>query len=688
MKKTLLLATALVSGLTLVAQDGKHAVPKSKQATKVTGIKPVADQDNSYQMGLTPKVSNPQHVLMPPPYAYITSTRNLYGTQTSELNTLSYNPDINTAVLVSRMPPATDWPITGSFQSGYMTAHWTTTNGASWDSTLFYKNDTYAGRHPQGIIVNPSGNTNPAMARLAGFGAATDNGSVWSATWFASTLLDGTLGTNHVQTTNDQQASSNTVAGNLAYNNYFTYTPAENAGTVWTMGLQVTDPGGVTGVTGYNIFKGVVAGNAMSWTQDAATLNGPALFNTSSGEADCSTPMVAFGPDQMTGYIVVLAGEVGAPRLGYHPMVWKTTDGGMNWAHVNAGYDWANAMPATWGNLRTNTTNSWVSPTFLNVYGGDIAVDNNGVLHYVTAASTEYSDDIDSLGFTYTFDFGYTEHCDRPWIVDFSTNGNGQWSSTFIDELYTAKMGQTAADTTTNYNPWTPGGAYGYDARIQVARSADGTKLFFAWSDSDTLNSSATPTQFNIEPNLMYQAYDVTSNMYTMTKSIPYANTNTGIWFPCVADRAMDQGSGIWSIPTMYSESRGQTFNSTLTGEDYYIDDATVDAANDFTVAPRSFPVCPLFVGINEVHANIASIENYPNPFSTSTTIKVKLVSSDDITLNVFNAVGQTVMTKSIKGFAGENSFEVSASNLSEGMYYYSVKVGNSVVTKKMVIQK
>jgi len=95
-----------------------------------------------------------------------------------------------------------------------------------------------------------------------------------------------------------------------------------------------------------------------------------------------------------------------------------------------------------------------------------------------------------------------------------------------------------------------------------------------------------------------------------------------------------------------------------------------------------------LFVGINEVHANIASIENYPNPFSTSTTIKVGLVSADNITVNVFNTVGQTVMTKSVKGVAGDNNIEVNASNLSDGMYYYSVKVGNSVVTKKMVIQK
>ncbi|MFL5752553.1 MAG: T9SS type A sorting domain-containing protein [Bacteroidia bacterium] len=688
MKKSLLLATALVSGLTLVAQSGKHAAPKS-QVTKVTGNKPVIDQENPYPMGLTPKVSNPVHVLMPPPYAYITSTRNLFGTQTSELNTLSYNQDINTVVLVSRMPPATDWPITGSFQSGYMTAHWSSNNGASWDSTLFYKNDTYAGRHPQGVIVNPVGNTNPALARFAGFGPCTDNASAWTATWFASTLLDATLGTNHVQTTNDQQAEDNTIPGNLAYNNYFTTTAAENAGTVWTIGLQVTDPNGVTGVTGYNIFKGVAGPSGMTWTQDATSLNN--IFNVSAGEADAyTTAMVAFGPDKMTGYIVALAADVNpTPVLGYRPMTWKTTDAGATWARVNANFDWTSsgAMPAAWGNLYPNTTNTMVAPTFLNIYGGDIAVDANGKLHYTTAVVPQTSMDMDSLGFTYNRPFHFTEPCDKPWIIDFTTDGNGAWNGTFIDKLNTDKMSATATDTTTAFNPWTPGGAYAYDARIQMTRTADGTKLFYSWSDSDSLNSSSQFTNFNIEPNIMYQGYDVTTNLYTATMSIPYANTNTGLWFPCVADFAANPSLGVWQIPMMYSESRGQTFNSGLVGEDYYVDDATV-SITDFTVAPRNFPVCPLFVGINEVHANIASIGNYPNPFSASTTIKIELVTGDDITVNVFNAVGQTVMSKSIKGIAGENNIEVSASNLSEGMYYYSVKVGSSVVTKKMVIQK
>src|ERR1700741_1282098 len=153
MKKSLLLATALVSGLTLVAQSGKHIAPNKSQAIKVTGKNalPVANED-AYPMGLTPKGSNPAHV-MSPPYKYITTTRKFYGTQTSELNTLSYNKDLNAVALVARMTPASVWNPAGSgaMASGYMTAHWTVDNGATWDSTLFYHNDAFAGRHPQAV---------------------------------------------------------------------------------------------------------------------------------------------------------------------------------------------------------------------------------------------------------------------------------------------------------------------------------------------------------------------------------------------------------------------------------------------------------------------------------------------------------------------------------------------------------
>ncbi|MFL5752552.1 MAG: T9SS type A sorting domain-containing protein [Bacteroidia bacterium] len=691
MKKSLLLATALVSGFTLVAQTGKQLAPNRMQAQKVIGANalemPSADVD-AYPMGLSPKVNNPVKVLVGPPYPLIATTRNIVGTQTSELNTVSYNQDLNAVVVITRFPPATIWPTSGSFISGYMVANWTTDNGQTWDYTNFYRNDTYAGRHPQGVISNPPGNTNLTLARYVGCGPTTDNASNWTSTWFASTPLDGTLGTNHEQTTNDQQTGSNTVAGNLQYNNYFTTTMAENSGTVWTIGYQLTDPVGRTGITGYNIFKGVVGPTGVTWTKDMTTLNGPTLFNTSGTEADCGAPMVAFGPDKMTGYIVLLAADVNpSPILGMRPMVWKTIDAGATWARVNSNFDWSAAMPAAWGNLRANTTDAFVAPHFSNVYGGDIAVDANGQLHYVTCASSQYSNDLDSLGYTYLYDFGYTASCDKPWIIDFTTDGNGSWNGTFIDYLHTCKMGQTAPDTTLNYNPWTPGSVYGYDARIQITRSTDGTKMFYSWSDSDTINSSSVATQFNIEPNIMYQGYDLTSNTYTDTKKVPYANTNTGCWFPCISDFAANPGAGTWQIPMMYTESVGQTFNNTLPAEDYYVDDAVI-TTGDFAVVPRNFPVCPLFVGINEVHANIASIGNYPNPFSASTTIKIELVTGDDITVNVFNTVGQTVMSKSIKGIAGENNIEVNASNLSEGMYYYSVKVGSSVVTKKMVIQK
>src|ERR1700741_1896393 len=109
MKKSLLLTAALVSGFALVAQTGKQIAPNRMLAQKVTGLNsfdaPLADQD-AYPMGLTPRVGNPAHVMTGPPYPLIANTRNIVGTQTSELNTVSYNADLNAVVVITRFPTA------------------------------------------------------------------------------------------------------------------------------------------------------------------------------------------------------------------------------------------------------------------------------------------------------------------------------------------------------------------------------------------------------------------------------------------------------------------------------------------------------------------------------------------------------------------------------------------------------
>jgi hypothetical protein len=81
--------------------------------------------------------------------------------------------------------------------------------------------------------------------------------------------------------------------------------------------------------------------------------------------------------------------------------------------------------------------------------------------------------------------------------------------------------------------------------------------------------------------------------------------------------------------------------------------------------------------------------QNYPNPFNPTTSIKFDLASSTDVKLNVYNFNGQLVQSL-VEGQlnAGVHAVDFDASDLSAGVYYYTLEANNNVMTNKMVLVK
>ncbi len=90
-----------------------------------------------------------------------------------------------------------------------------------------------------------------------------------------------------------------------------------------------------------------------------------------------------------------------------------------------------------------------------------------------------------------------------------------------------------------------------------------------------------------------------------------------------------------------------------------------------------------------EVSKKIELSNNYPNPFNPSTNIKFKLPHSADVTLTVYNTIGQKVETLVERPMsAGAHSIKFEAGGLPSGVYIYRLKADGLTQSKKMLLIK
>ena len=81
--------------------------------------------------------------------------------------------------------------------------------------------------------------------------------------------------------------------------------------------------------------------------------------------------------------------------------------------------------------------------------------------------------------------------------------------------------------------------------------------------------------------------------------------------------------------------------------------------------------------------------QNYPNPFNPSTNISYGLPRQELVKLNVYDSIGQKVVTlvNEIQS-AGYHKINMNAGNLSSGVYFIRIEAGDFVRTKKMMLLK
>jgi hypothetical protein len=84
--------------------------------------------------------------------------------------------------------------------------------------------------------------------------------------------------------------------------------------------------------------------------------------------------------------------------------------------------------------------------------------------------------------------------------------------------------------------------------------------------------------------------------------------------------------------------------------------------------------------------------QNYPNPFNPATKIKYSIPKSSNVVIKVFDVLGKEVTTL-VNEYKPAGTYELtwnaaSADGLPSGVYFYQLRAGNFIQTKKMLLLK
>ncbi len=174
----------------------------------------------------------------------------------------------------------------------------------------------------------------------------------------------------------------------------------------------------------------------------------------------------------------------------------------------------------------------------------------------------------------------------------------------------------------------------------------------------DLTNWPPYPTWYPTNPATgePFKRYEV---VWPITNFLNFKPTNQDIWF--AGDDGFPLGDLHWFDPEVLEAWRN--------GEE-----------NPLVSVDEKQPEIPTEYGLEQ---------NYPNPFNPTTKISYSIPVAGNVSLKVFNAIGQEVATLVSKEQApGNYSVNFDASQLSSGVYLYRIQVNDYTASKKMMLLK
>jgi hypothetical protein len=362
----------------------------------------------------------------------------------------------------------------------------------------------------------------------------------------------------------------------------------------------------------------------------------------------------------------------------------------MRLASVTAGTGTADSYGFTWGDAAGSSSNL-CPKLYTRVDVGGVGY-NIGISKQTTNNAAGYI----TWG-THVFNYGDTHLIVEKYVFNTLGAGHDDGIYLFVDPALTSEPLTTTAecqnDGTTNTfdldfdNYQTPAGGIGsiifnfrpgaqnYVYAFDGIRLAYGTSSANAWTNlvpavtpveltsftaavvNNTINLRwSTATEVN-NKGFEIQRKSEGSDNYTTIASVSGNGTSTSIHNYAYSDKL--------SVSGKYS---------------YRLKQVDFSGEVNYSKAVEADVNAPVQFGLNQ---------NYPNPFNPSTTINFSIAKAGNVSLKVYNLLGQEVRTL-LTGFKAAGSYTVNfnAEGLNSGLYLYKLETESFSQVKKMTLLK
>ncbi len=200
---------------------------------------------------------------------------------------------------------------------------------------------------------------------------------------------------------------------------------------------------------------------------------------------------------------------------------------------------------------------------------------------------------------------------------------------------------------------------------------------------------------YNRAALLHYMAQSLYGIQGVVTDSLtgePIAAKITIVGHDAVGSEVYSDTTGRYSRPI-----KAGTYTVMVEAENYFTKTFENVTVQDFEITRLDVELVNTAVGVGDeiIPAKFELFQNYPNPFNPVTTIRYSIPGNASVethgrtSLRVYNVLGEEIATLVNQRQApGTYSVQFDASDLPSGTYFYTLRVGNFVATKKMALLK